>query len=462
MALATSEQEGAGAAAPKAALETAGIHMQLPSVPAAVSYPAGGVAFAQFDIANRSGAKYAKVELAFEADGANIRAIKGARLRKQVVGPTHVVQLSRLRRGRSQSVLVELKLNGAVAGMTERTAINRLRVTLRIPGRTDAQSATLAWRVADCARDFHAEIEGIRNANIQRMTAALTKARKGDPSISGQWIFSPPGVGRMVRAKRRTCVRSQRWQRRCVRYGTRTVMVRSRAVMAGTAEERKVFGMASTFLRTRGTDPQLRNSGAGAAWVLKRVAQDLRAYLGQSAHPALCTGVPQMMGYYDKKLLHFRTREAEIADLQAQAQALLTRYESQLRDALIEQSEGHPGVGGAPLRVLTKPNRTAARTLDEQIGDTLALAGEQAHLDDIKAIAGVRAKLTKVKQILADDGAAGLTDDGKKALANMFAVIEAAQYIGAVSDVYEALKASVGGSLAAIRQAHSKHCKCDG
>ena len=305
MALATSKPKETDATAPTTALETSGIRMQLPAVPAAASFPAGGVAFAQFDVSNRSGAKYAKVELAFEAEGANIRAIKGGRLRKQVVGAAHVVQLSRLRRGRSQSVLVELQLSGAAAGRTEGTAVNRLRVTLRIPGQTDAKSALLAWRIADCAHDYHAAIKGIRDANVDRMTAALTKARKGDPSISGQWIFPPPGVGRMVRVKRRTCVRSQRvwsyqrqrWQRRCVRYGMRTVKVRSRAVTAGTAEERKVFGMANTFLRARGTDPQLRNSGAGAAWVLKRVAQDLKAYLGQTAHPALCTGVPQMMGY---------------------------------------------------------------------------------------------------------------------------------------------------------------------
>lgn len=366
MALVAGKPGNAAEHARKSALETAGIQMQLPDVPSTASFPAGGVAFAQFDISNRSGANYATVELAFEPERADIRAIKGTKLRKQIVGGAHVVQLPRLRRGRSQSVLVELQLSSAPSGTAEPAATNRLRVTLRVPGQPDTDSAVLAWQVADCASGYHAAITGIRDANIERMTAALTKARKGDPLISGQWIFPPPGVGRMVTVKRRVCVRRQRvwsyqrqrWRYRCVRYGTRNVKVRSKAVTGGTAEDRKVFGMANTFLRTRGTDPQLRNASAGPAWVLKRVAQDLRAYLGQSAHPALCTGVPQVMGYYDKKLVHFHTREAEIADLQTRANALLAQYETQLRDALIEQPDGHPGVGGAPLQVVYKNGKS--------------------------------------------------------------------------------------------------------
>lgn len=376
----------------------------------------------------------------------------------------HIATLPALAPGKTEKLLVELRLGQAGAravGHTDQT--NRLKVTLRSPegeAGPASDSTVLTWRVANCAGAFHAALIKIRDGRGQGIEAALKAAQSADRSRPGRWLFRPKTQRTVVRRVCRRWSRSRDFwsgaaRRHCVRYGTVRKTVSRAANLP--KEERDIYRFASAFVSTRGTDRLMRKDRDGG-WVTRKVGLDLRRYLNQEVHPALCTGAVQFTDYYRGKLGGVGERAEQVFDFAQRSQALAASKVANVRAALKSDPGGHPGWGAAPL-ALTGPE--AGRSLHEFVIELAALAGDADLRGRVADSADAFAALRLMDQALRR-GSLGLAKETLGAFRHALGAIEAADYIAAIERKYRLLQHAVDGSISAVRKAHGTHCRCRG
>jgi hypothetical protein len=66
-----------------------------------------------------------------------------------------------------------------------------------------------------------------------------------------------------------------------------------------------------------------RGKNGWPTWVTQRVWGELKAYVDQPAHPALCSGAVEALDFYAGRLAGFRTHMRAVAGLHAKARELV-------------------------------------------------------------------------------------------------------------------------------------------
>ena len=460
----TRESHEVNGAPAKEELIAGGIHAQLKPVDPGTTYPADSAVFAEITLTNRSGPKRIGAELVLEPEIAEIHAVAGTSVKTRDDGGQRIAAVPLLPQNRPRKVVVELRLRDAGAGSAESARRpNHLKITLRPTGSREAEasdSTTLSWPVLDCAGAFHEEIVRLRESRIKRMKPVLEAGRTQDRARPGRWLFRPPvAVTRTRRVCRRWVrvwdERRWRWRRRCARWSRVTRTVKPGAGLSKA--DGKIFRFARRFVTARGSDPELSKK-RHFGWVSHRVATDLRGYVKQDRHPAICTGAVALVGYFDKRMGDVRTRADKIADHARKARQLAIDKLEAAREARRSDPGGHPGWGAMPLSL---PHRDSAVPLKTLVVETAMLTGHQALLEEVKAaetaFAGLRAMKGAWKKATKD-----LPATTRTRLATALAAIEAADYLHVVAGHYRNIAETIGGSLTDIRSAHAKHCRCDG
>jgi len=450
----------------KSELSAGGVHALVEVAEPGLTFSVGGSAFVTLRLANRSKAKSLAAELHLESDLAELAGVTGKSV-KSVKSDTGMrASIKGLRKGKPRKVLIEVKLRaGDEASGYEGKSINRLKIALKQAGAKDdaaTDQTVVVWPAADCAADFFNGITAIRDRNSKAISTALKAARTRDKKRPGRWLFQP-GVSKTV--KRRVCARwvknwkpfQGRYERTCTRYKTvrRTISTRSGLPKSEAA----IYRFAGRFVSSRAIDRQLsvkQNEG----WVSQRVATDLRGYLKQAKHPAICTGTPQMMDYFSTKMDAVRKRGKKISDRADEALAMAAEKTRTAREIAAAKTTTDPETdtdGSKPARVedatpagLTEmTHQIAALTNDSEMAASVQAA--DTVFDALKVIQKSLKSATKEM-----DAAA------RKAIRMALSAIEAADYLNVVSGHYKALDETILGSMSSIQKAHQTSCVCSG
>ena len=445
--------------APKKELVAGGVRARLKLSGAGVRFSAGTPAFAEITLTNITNRKLANAEIILETELAEIRDVTGKKIKSEDRGASRVATVSGLRKGKSRKMSVELLLRADTASDIQ-DSMNRLRITLRpAGGNGDASDSTIVvWPVADCASDFYAHMVAIREMNSDRMGKALKAAWRRNRERPGRWLFSPP----VTRSAKRKCRRWRRyWDPRRGRYRHRCTSYRRVAATSApgvkiSKEERALYRFAARFVRSRARDPKLA-SDQHFGWISQKVATDLRGYLKQDKHPAICTGTISFVSYYDERMEDLGKRADVFAGHLATARKLALEKIAAIRNEIKAEPGGHPGWGAEPLSVLA-PDET--RTLQELVADLVDLTGDRASVDDIKQAPSPFAALKIAHKAISQEGFKSLSRKTRRTIRHVLSLIEAADYIGSVGHHYAELDQSIIGSLDALKSAHSQHCTC--
>jgi len=440
-------------------------------------FGAGSSVFTDITVSNESDSADAQADLMLEAEAGEIAGVTGKNLATVENGAVRMVRIGDLAKGEAQTIVVELKVTDAPQ-IGERGE-SRMNVTLRQP--TDPKYETkvitnttkksycrayatsrswnrsrrrcvrwsrrnvtrkkeirvpvietaaaiegpsdetiLRWPVSNCAQAYYGAITKVREANSDAMGAALKRARSRDRSRPGGWLFRPADEN---------------------------------------SATRKLNRMARVFVRSRGIDPEM-SSQRNYGWVSQKVATDLRGYLKQDAHPAICTGAIGFVGFFDGRMKDFWQRAERFSKAANDARAIAVEKVAKASDIV----SATPQSSETSAEIVSSTNTAAPQKpqLQALISRLAALTDDGALKDDVAQSPSPYATLKVMSAWLKKKKDPPLAKDQTAALRRALGAIEAAEYLGLVAGQYQDLRNTIEGSIVAIRDAHGAHCRCGG
>lgn len=414
-------------------------------------YPVGGAAFARIEVSHTGKARTADAELRIEAQTAEIRSVTGKKLEENGEGQSRIVKVKPARKGKPATIIVELALRET--GQGEQNALN---ITLQSKDGPDAM-ARFGWDVTDCAGGYYSEILKVREGPGSGIEQALEAARKRDKTRPGRWLFSPRAVsagkrGKCLKSVRRWNKRRGRYVYRCTKFGPPP----STGTAARIPYERRVYRFASRLVSARAVDRELaptRDSG----WATTRVSKNLKEFLKQDKHPAICNGPLKAFDYYDDRLAGFLKRAATYDDMSSKAYALALLRTVEAIEASKSDPGGHPGWGGSPLVPVSADGEISLKQMTETLAQ---ITGDTDTSEKASRSETVFAALKALSQYVKSPSAQSLADGTRSALQRALGAVEAADYITTVGTQYANLRHALAGSMKVLRQAHASKCTC--
>ncbi len=369
-------------------------------------------------------------------------------------------------------------------GLRAVAAIGVLTVTLATP--SWAQSCAVAYRKA---------LDDVRDKRSEPISAVIRLVRSADSDLTGSWLFSAALFD--PKRKPRTesyCAETattRSGKSRCVRYEKRTVTPPGEPAIQSspTADEAKDLKALAQFVDLKGAIPELGANGR-FGFLFQRVAQDLRAYLGQDPHPGLCAGGSDLTEFYDAQIAPLKRRQSEAGDLakrtRAAAEARLmamhkvetTAYEKAVASAKAAAAQSVSATLAAPANaaapppavILPEPPQPAppSYTAKPLVDLVAAAIRPMATPEQLKAIA---AETSAVKALAlartafltrqANGGPAAPVDPAVlEASGQALRMVEAASYAEIQRTRYRDVEASLFTAIGDIRQAHKTTCTC--
>lgn len=292
-----------------------------------------------------------------------------------------------------------------------------------------------------------------KSAPIQRVVKLI-----GKPAVKlpGKWIFTLSSH-KYKRVKRRRCVKykwsSRLQKRRCIKWRYAGIQYRPSGTLF-SKDEHKFIKKANLLIRRRGADPLVKARSPGQ-WVVKKVATDLKNYLGQKKNPAICTGAIAMVDYFEKHLQQIKTRIIQIKELSEESDVFIKRRHAALKAAIYKILDEN-GTGIARWKaweIRTDNLQNALAQVSTPIFGKGAAEIIVMKPDFLSA-------LSKTRQLFLREGTE-LSPETARALQNVYGALEASYYIRRLNEQYQELYGSLFGSLVSIRNAHSQHCNCD-
>ncbi len=175
-----------------------------------------------------------------------------------------------------------------------------------------------------CADRYHAALVTIRQSDYPKIKAARTIAFKGDDSLPGSPIFSPPSRPR-------------------------------------DADEIAALRQAAAQARSRGRAAWLASSDK--RWIADRIVTELGEYLTQDASPYLCGGVPDYLATvrsFASRIALTRAQPAEYLTIQREAARRAIRQAYAAMQPVPAPRFAPPARGSDPIAEL-RPSKGAER-----------------------------------------------------------------------------------------------------
>jgi len=412
-----------------------------------------------------------------EADGIKARPSIGGK----------VILLGEIAPNDEQLIVVEVKHTGTATGATTANSVLGVALSADAGAVSAREHAMLVWPLADPARDYHRSLAELDKKHGPAMYAALKTARRGLDDLPGRWIFKPV-PRRPKRAfrtetrtvRKRVCTRYRRATRKerrkarrlgrrarktCIRRVLRTTTRKVRIPIAQKgavvdAKELRILELAFNAVKSRGAAPLMRKAGGRYGWTVTRLAVDLRTYMRQAPHPALCTGAQDYLDYLESVSVGFRMRAKEMHEARHDAPARAATHIRRLRRLLQEQQGGHPAVGAAPLAVLTPfpEDADVLMTLQELATTVVTLTVAESAAREMAAAADMLAALETAKTHTDDDLFRAHPGAVRRAARRVLSLIEASYYLRMGDDHYTRVETALYGGIDRIRKAHGGAC----
>jgi hypothetical protein len=273
-----------------------------------------------------------------------------------------------------------------------------------------------------CAASFHQALHTIREHRVASISGLPLRLKPTDPTLPGRWLFAGGIAARKASSA-----------------------APSAPAIEGdvTDDERRVAGALVEFVETRGTIADFQPT-AKWQWLLTKASIELRSYVGQPSHPALCTGVGQMLDFYGTEFSSLKQRHDEIAASVRTSQSAVASRHKAWRTALATPERANT----EPLLILPVIKAVADRVLSKTDADTVAVEP-----DALTA-------LTLTRAALRSESASGLSGSSYRASLALLRALELAVYSERLQERYGPLEAGLFGTAADIRRAHGRSCTC--
>ena len=407
--------------------------------------PVGGVAAAIITITAAGGNRSAAVLV--ESEGGEILALSGAGAKASPVraGLAADVQLSPT----GTTVLnVEMGLKGGPRG-ADGKARNRIRVTL-LPQKGGKDDSILSWGLADCAGDYHAELQKIIGTRSEHMTPTLEAMFASSPDLPARWMFTAQSASPLLICK------GAKGKKSAACTGLAAAKATNKQAQPATWDEPHVLQLASDILASRGALPGFQKRAQPLRQVSNTLLNSLRAYLEQDAHPALCTGVDAMVAYYRDHTPFLRTALSDGREALPSAQKLVMAKVAELAGPAVAANSGSGVVSTAQAAEPSAAGYVATDLVD-RIAKSILSATDASETVSIKELP---AKLEHMRALLDGGGAAELAADKRSAAVGALRLIEANLYIATAAKKYADLDDAIYGTMTAITDARKAKCVC--
>ncbi len=350
-------------------------------------------------------------------------------------------------------------------------------------------SAALA-DTASCSATYHAALDELRKSKGEDLTNAVAALRAADPMLPGQWIFSRALFFKAGRAARpveqeRACVERIKvaGRYRCSKFAetaaaSEPILPTELTITpVPSSDEQRILKAVADLVDGRGAVPDVGNNGRHA-WLSQRASSDLRLYVSQPAHPALCSGGREISEFYVTALKPLQKRADDVAELVKRTRNLAaTRIIAAATPATASGSatsaiptsaqpnDAAPAVVQASTAVVATAadlaNLPLASMTAEAVRAVLSPADVSTILQEKSGLAALqRAKpgliLAQVDATRADDAKRELVLAAGRAVR----MIEAAAYTEIYAERYRKFNASVLSLPREIQQLHAKICTC--
>jgi hypothetical protein len=265
-----------------------------------------------------------------------------------------------------------------------------------------------------------------------------------------------------------------------------------RTKSAPAPEDLRLLRSVNDLVEGKGSLPDLGPNGRHVG-TIQRLTGEMRGYLGQGSHPALCTGVPDMLDFYKaqwspldrraddlaglarqiRSASHARTRDIAVAelrtfertlgDLARQSGSALARFTKAVADG---QTESLPAI--APLSFPNRPAEPAAITDIGLLGLPSLIREAARPLLPADALGAAligptpMAILTQVRARFLDPETKRepVADEVADTAIAALRLIEASVYADKLSARLKEADEAVAGTLAKVRAIHQGACTC--
>lgn len=331
-----------------------------------------------------------------------------------------------------------------------------------------------------CSAAYYAALGEIRASKGEDLNGAIAAMRAADPMLPGRWLYGAGLFGKQPRKSRpilaeRPCLEQAKaaGRMRCVRYGapvepTELPMPTELDIApAPTADETKILKSVADLVDGRGAIPDVGPNGR-QTWLATRAASDLKSYISQPPHVALCSGGKEVTEFYSNALQPLQKRADDVAALSRRARKLAAERVVSANPAV----DAPATVAGAAM---TAPGAASSvsTSVDAARLSLVAMVAEAARgvlsADDIETIRAERyalAALRRAKPMLIQAQVdARISNDTSRqdrvlAVGRAMRMIEAAAYADEYAARYATFSATVIALPGQIRAAHDRACVC--
>lgn len=181
-----------------------------------------------------------------------------------------------------------------------------------------------------CATAYHAALGELAAKRGDDLGNAVSVLKAGDAAMPGRWLYSQalfPNSKRLLPAPvERPCAERVKvaGRFRCIRWegGAEPEPPAELTITPQpSAEELRVLRALNDLVEARGGVPEVGSNGR-YTWLALRATADLKAYVTQPAHPALCSGGKEFAEFYATTMKPLKKRIDDVGELAGRARAL--------------------------------------------------------------------------------------------------------------------------------------------
>jgi hypothetical protein len=383
-------------------------------------------------------------------------------------------------------------------------ALQKLRFSGALTGALLCTASTPALAQAPatpgprCSAVYHEALDSVRTGRSPVLLNLHKALRTPNPDLPGRWLFAAQVFGKPKPAPKpeRVCAEMKDLKggkQKCVRFEMKQPEAPPpEIVIKGqpSADDLRLLRLTHDFVMAKGALPDVGNNGK-YNFLVQRIAQDVRLYVGQSPHPALCAGSGELTSFYSdqlgpvkrrmdditlaakqlKEAAARRTREVALTEMRLYDKAIasaLTAAETAAKLAASQPVETPAAAPTPPPPLPSKP-ADAAAVADYLITSTLSLIGEAVRpLLKAEAATEVAAEgpplkaLGKAQAAVLDPTRArdGVPAEVRDAALTALRMIEAHTYGELHVERYLQLDVVLFGALKEVRAAQAKSCTC--
>ncbi len=454
-----------------------GVQILIQPLTPAETYRAGQSVFLSVTVGRRKGAraKAASIRLYGDAKGVKTAEVKGVSARTKEAQTVLTVPLT----GSRQSFAMELQLlQPATAPGAAQSLVSQLHIALSTDAKdAKASEAILAFPLADCSTAYHQALGRLYAERQSGLDTAVKAAALEDDSLPGDWLFPPRKLSKaelepqlaVVAPPRREC----RWAIETVSFSTKkherlckkwelvevaTLPSGPKMPLVDEARAQAINKRAGVFIASRAAASYFGKSGK-LEWISKRIVADMKNYMQQEPHPALCAGTDVMTSYFVDNAVTLRK------ELTASDEALIeARQIGRTRLAALEYLIGKPLEDPAETASISLVSAAQAAPVAD-IGGSAELIVEASRMllsEPLRSVVAAEplsfAKLRLLRDSLTT--APGRPEAEQRAIADALTAIEAAAYLEAAAERYARVGDTIFGSISSINKAHGETCTC--